>query len=171
MSNANLSRDAGTVLPDIETLTGNSGGAVGPDGSFNIDLIGAGSVSVVGTPGSNTLTISSSGGGISWNVIGSGQTMVVNEGYICTAGGTISLALPATSAVGDKLEVCLDGSTEWVITQPNAASQIRYSGSETTLGVGGTITSTAAGDSITLICETVSSRWICIASIGNLSIV
>lgn len=163
--------DNGTSSPDVETLTGNSGGAVGPDASFNINVVGAGGVAVVGTPGSNTLTIASSGGGISWNVINAGQTMAVNEGYICTAGGTISLALPATSAVGDKLEACLDGSTEWVITQPNAASQIRYSGSETTLGVGGTITSTSVGDSITLICETTDARWVCIASIGNLTIV
>jgi hypothetical protein len=162
--------DNGTSSPDVETLTGNSGGPVGPDSNFDIQIIGSGGVAVAGTPGSNLLTISSSGGGISWNVINASQTMAVNEGYICTSGATISLALPATSAVGDKIEACLDGSTEWVITQPNAATQIRYSGSETTLGVGGTITSTSVGDSITLICETTNARWVCIASIGNLSI-
>jgi len=39
-----------------ETLTGNSGGAVGVDGSNNINTIGAGSITVVGNPSSNTLT-------------------------------------------------------------------------------------------------------------------
>jgi hypothetical protein len=43
----------------IETLTGNSGGAVGPDASFNIDVVGNNTVGIdiVGNPGTNTLTV------------------------------------------------------------------------------------------------------------------
>lgn len=48
----------GTGLPTIETLTGNSGGAVGPDGAFNINILGSSPMSVAGNPGTNTLTIS-----------------------------------------------------------------------------------------------------------------
>lgn len=40
----------------IQTLTGNSGGAVGPNGSGNVNVIGAGALSMVGNPGTNTLT-------------------------------------------------------------------------------------------------------------------
>lgn len=48
----------------IDTLTGNSGGAVGPTAG-NINIVGAGSISVSGNPGTSTLTISdSSGSGI-----------------------------------------------------------------------------------------------------------
>ena len=46
----------GTVL----TLTGNSGGAVGPDGSGNINIIddtSSGTSRIVGSPGTNTLTL------------------------------------------------------------------------------------------------------------------
>ena len=44
---------------DVQTLTGNSGGTVGPDMAGNIDVVGDGvTVDVVGSPGSNTLTIS-----------------------------------------------------------------------------------------------------------------
>ena len=46
---------------DINTITGNSGGAVGPDGFNNINIIGAGSISVAGNPGTNTLTINMAG--------------------------------------------------------------------------------------------------------------
>lgn len=59
---------AGSYLPGsgggipIETITGNSGGAVGPDGANNINIIGSGSISVVGNPGINTLTISAAAG-------------------------------------------------------------------------------------------------------------
>lgn len=46
----------------VETLTGNTGGPVGPDGSDNINVVGDGTtVTVVGNPGTNTLTISAIG--------------------------------------------------------------------------------------------------------------
>src|ERR1700676_189959 len=43
----------------VETLTGNTGGAVGPNGSGNINVVGDGtSITDVGNPGTNTLTFS-----------------------------------------------------------------------------------------------------------------
>jgi len=49
----------GTALADIETLTGNAGGAVGPDGTFDIDIIGVANsgITVTGIPASNELNI------------------------------------------------------------------------------------------------------------------
>lgn len=43
----------------IETLTGNSGGPVGPDATFNIDLVGnnTSGINIVGSPGLNRLTV------------------------------------------------------------------------------------------------------------------
>ena len=48
-----------TALADIETLTGNSGGAVGADAAFNINIVGTSTngINVVGNPGTNTLTV------------------------------------------------------------------------------------------------------------------
>lgn len=45
--------------PVIETITGNTGGGVGPSGTFNINILGNNSsgINVVGNPGTNTLTI------------------------------------------------------------------------------------------------------------------
>ena len=42
-----------------ETLTGNSGGPVGPDAGFNINIVGNNSsgINIVGNPGTNTLTV------------------------------------------------------------------------------------------------------------------
>lgn len=40
----------------VDTLTGNSGGAVGPDLSNNINTVGTGNITIVGNPGTNTLT-------------------------------------------------------------------------------------------------------------------
>lgn len=47
---------------NIEFITGNSGGAVGPDAFYNINLLGTGNITVAGTPGSNLLSISDSSG-------------------------------------------------------------------------------------------------------------
>jgi len=46
-----------------ETITGNVGGAVGPDGADNINFLGGGGLTVTGNPGTFTLTVAPSGGG------------------------------------------------------------------------------------------------------------
>lgn len=58
MSQYDVRSDQGGGNPDIETLTGNIGGPVGPDGAFNINVIGTGNILVTGNPATNTLTIS-----------------------------------------------------------------------------------------------------------------
>jgi hypothetical protein len=45
----------------ILTLTGDSGGAVGPDGANNVNIVGGSDIIAVGDPGTNTLTIDSAG--------------------------------------------------------------------------------------------------------------
>lgn len=49
----------GTPGSDLRTLTGNTGGAISGDASYNINLLGAGSVTVTGS--GNTLTITDGG--------------------------------------------------------------------------------------------------------------
>lgn len=63
MSQAGAIASTGGVGPTVvETLTGNSGGPVGPTGN-NINVVGDGtSVTVAGNPGTSTLTISLVGG-------------------------------------------------------------------------------------------------------------
>lgn len=60
----------GTILPDIETLTADIGGAVGPDAAFNINILGGTNVTTAGNPGTNTITINTAGG-----AVGTGQTI------------------------------------------------------------------------------------------------
>jgi hypothetical protein len=121
--------------------------------------------------GSNSITIAAVGSGINWQVIGASQTLAISNGYFCTTGGALSLALPAVSAVGDTIEVVLDGSTSWTITQPNAATRIRIGNQQTTLGVGGSLASTAVGDWVELVCETANARWCCAIKSGNITVV
>lgn len=149
----------------VETLTGNTGGAVGPDGAHNIFVLGAGSISVGGNPGTNTLTITHTGIN-TWNRISASQTLAVNNGYFCIGGATLSLLLPAVSIVGDTINVVLVGSTGWIVTQ-GAGQQIIIGNQQTTGGVGGSLSSTQQGDSITLVCLTANLIWVVINSMGN----
>ena len=54
-----LSSTGGSGGLVIETITGNSGGPVGPDATFNINLLGNNTlgIDIIGNPGTNTLTI------------------------------------------------------------------------------------------------------------------
>lgn len=56
-----LTFNQSAVTGVINTITGNSGGAVSPDAANNINLVAAGALTVTGTPLTNTLTISISG--------------------------------------------------------------------------------------------------------------
>lgn len=98
-------------------------------------------------------------------------SMTVQTGYFCVAaGGALTLGLPAVAVLGDTIRVSLDGATSWQITQPNAGSQIRFGNQTTTVGVGGSLTSTAQGDSIELVART-TNLWVCESAMGNITIV
>lgn len=172
MSQAGLNNVAGS-LPStvVETLTGNSGGAVGPDGSHNINVIGSGAISVAGNPGTNTLTITSSGMGLMWSTISASQTLAVNHGYLCVSpGGALSLLLPAVSTLGDIIEITLDGATSFTVTQ-GAGQSVRYGNQSTTAGVGGSLATTQQGDTLRLVCQTANLKWNVLSSMGNLTVV
>ncbi len=155
----------------VVTLTGNSGGAVDPDGSGNINVVGSSGTTVTGNPATHTLTITVAGSGMTWNTIAASQTLAVDNGYFCTGGAGLSLALPAVSNAGDTIAIVLDGSTSWTITQPNAGTQIRIANAQTTLGVGGTLASTQQGDTVWLVCETANARWVATDTTGNITVV
>lgn len=85
----------GTVKKDIETITGDVGGAVGADAAFNINLLSDNFLTVTGVPGTNTLTISMDGA-----VLGTGQTI----GAVTADLVTINLgATPTTYIIEAKV--------------------------------------------------------------------
>lgn len=150
----------------ITTITGNSGTG-GPDATGDMQFLGSGGVNV--SVSSNVATITSSGAGLSWNVVGTNQTAAVNNGYIFTSGGALTISLPAVSAPGDILSVTLDGSTSVQITQ-GVGQRIVYGNQMTTSGATGTLTSTAQGDALILVCSVANTRWNVISSMGNLTV-
>lgn len=154
----------------ILTLTGNTGGAVPPTAN-NVNIVGTGSVSVAGNPGTSTLTISVAGDGQTWQTISASQALVSRNGYICISpGGALLLSLPATSVLGDIIDVTLDGATSFAITQ-GAGQQIRIGSQQTTAGAGGSLTTTQQGDTLRLVCQTANLKWNVLSSVGNFTVV
>ena len=102
-----------------------------------------------------------------WKTITTSQALTVDTGYICISpGGALSLSLPAVSAVGNIIEITLDGSTSFSITQ-GAGQQIRVGNLATMAGVGGSLTSTQQGDSIRMVCSVTNLKWNVLSSMGN----
>ena len=96
-----------SLNPPIETLTGNVGGAVGPTGN-NINVVGSGSITVTGNPGTSTLTITYTGATpsniayVSVNHGASPYTALATDYYISAdvTGGVITIRLPNAPIVG-----------------------------------------------------------------------
>lgn len=152
-----------------EFFQGNSGGPVGPDVNDTIFLLGSGNITVTGNPLTNTLTISNTGFS-AFTRIFADQTLAVNNAYACVGGGVLNLTLPATSALGDFIEITLDGSTGFTILQ-NAGQSIKLGNLTTTVGVGGSLTTTAQGDSILIRCSETDLKWNVFSSMGNFLVV
>ena len=143
-------------------------GSTGADPVPNTITAGAG---MVVTNGAGTISLSTTGGGIKWNVVSTNQAMLVDNGYdAISPGGALTFSLPATSAVGDEVVLTLDGATSWQITQ-GAAQQIRMGTSQTTSGAGGSLTSNQQGDTVTLVCTVANTRWNVLSSMGNITVV
>lgn len=171
MSQQGALGDGGTVLPDIETLTGDSGGAVGPDGLFNINILGGTGINIVGNPGTNTLTVNTTGGFLTWNrVAGPAVPLAVDNGYIPTNAALVTLTLPAISVVGDEIAIIGEGAGGWVIAQ-NAGQSIQFGNLSTTIGVGGSLASTNRYDTVTLICRVANTTWSVLSNVGVLNVI
>ena len=127
-------------------------------------------VSIVNTAGA--ITINAVGSGLTWTVVtGASQSAAVNSGYIANNAGTVTVTLPATSAVGSIVAVTgINNATGWTIAQ-NAGNQIFFGSASTTSGTGGSLSSTKTYDTVYLLCTTVNANWTVISSIGNITVV
>ena len=142
-------------------------GSTGADPVASTLTAGTG-VSITNAAGS--ITVASTGGGIAWtNVTGTTQTIAAHNAYLSNNAGTVTFTLPATSTIGDVFEIVgVQGA--WTIAQA-AGQQVALGTAASTVGVTGTVSSTAVGDTITCVATTTgaSSIWRAFGSVGNLS--
>lgn len=152
----NLAGGGGGGSP-VETLTGNSGGAVPPTGN-NINVVGTGGVLVTGNPGASTLTITVGGGGFTWTDKAASFNALAENGYFCTAA--LTATLPAAPAEGDTVEfIC---TTTGIVVVPNAGQSIQINNVSTSTSA----TNSAAGDALELIYRSTGTTWWCLSKEG-----
>jgi len=153
---------------DVNTLTGDSGGAISPS-SGNINILGGTGVSTAGS--GSTITINVTGAGLEYvEVTGTTQAMAVNIGYVANNGALVTLTLPAVAAFGSVVAVVGKGAGGWRIAQ-NAGQTIHQNSTDSTTGVGGSVSSTAQYNSAYLVCITANTDWVVYGSEGVLTFV
>lgn len=91
-------------------------------------------------------------------VTGTTAVMQVGKFYIANNAAQVSLELPATSALGDLLEIAGKGAGGWRITQL-INQQIIVGSNSSTVGVAGYLESTNRRDSIVLKCVVANTTW------------
>jgi len=154
MSQYFINNDNAPGTVDIVTITGNSGGAVPPNASGNINILGTAPITVTGSIGSNTLTISLSGAGFVWSDQSISFPALANNGYFLTAA--LTAALPASPSNGDTIEfITTTASTILILAN---TGQTLYNGSMAS-SVAGTLSASAIGNSLELIYRSTDQSW------------
>lgn len=180
---ASSSRDISdmmTLSTDVSSVnhTGNPEGVVAANpSSFCHDPV-SGNVYIKGSGSGNTgwFQIPTNGSGVnSWIDVTSGASptnMVQNTGYYSDdPASNITFNLPAT-AVRDSVIRITNRQASFNFTIAQASGQsIQFGNQVTTTGAGGSITSTAKGDSIEMICVVANTTWQVLSSMGNLNFV
>jgi len=94
--------------------------------------------------------------------------MFAGQNYITVSpGGTLTLALPHTAAIGTQITVIGYTATGWVITQ-YANQRVIWNGQQTTLGTGGSLASATSLSNVTLRCVVPNLIWVATAWSGSL---
>lgn len=123
------------------------------------------------TPGANTITIASIPG-ITWNEeTGTSNTMAVDQGYVSSNAGLVTLTLPDTAVFGSIIRVVGKGAGGWLIAQNAGESIIWDEASSTTVGVGGSLASSDDFDSVEILCTVANTTWTVLSSKGNITVV
>ncbi len=170
--------NASITLQKLNVATGTAASAALFNTDAGIATVAGATINIVGASGittsgaGNTVTVTANPSSIfPWSVITVSQTAAVNNGYFINSVGSMNLALPAVSAVGDVIEaiVVSNGST-LNITQA-AGQQIFFGNTNTTLGAGGSLQSTSIGDAIKLVCRTANTVWYVASTMGNFTVV
>jgi len=126
-------------------------------------------IAIASTSGS--IVISNTLPEASWvDVTATTQTIVIGMSYSASNSGLVTFTLPTTSIYGATFTI-MTGSTSggWKLAQ-NAGQIVQFGSVTTTSGTGGSLASTAQGDSITLVCYVANTKWQLVASTGNITV-
>jgi len=108
---------------------------------------------------------------LSWSeVTDTSQAAVVDSGYIANNGALVTITLPATAVVGDRVAIAGKGAGLWKIAQ-NALQVIHFGTLDSTIGITGYLAATARYDCIELLCITANTDWVVRSVQGVITVV
>lgn len=121
---------------------------------------------------SGTITISSTAASADFIVVsGTSQAMLSNNTYQANNASLVTLTLPATSNLGDRIMVTGFGAGGWTIAQ-GSGQQIIMGNQSSTLGAGGSLSSVNQYDGIDLVCVVANTTWqTIVGSQGTLTLI
>lgn len=159
----------------ISGINGVNVGSVASVVSVNGDHLGSTTITagsgITVTPGANTVTISASGSGFSWNdVISGSATLAASNGYVIHNAGATTLTLPTNSALGDTIQI-VGRQGIWAIIY-NTGQYIQF-GNVSTTPTSGQLSATDAHDCVTLVCTIPSGTspvFTVTNSVGNITV-
>lgn len=141
----------------VETITGDSGGALSPAAN-NLNILGRSGSKTSGA--ASTLTIKSP----PFSQVGASATSALNSGEFVTAAVTRTLPVSAGLADGD-LFIYVATTAGLLVIQSVGAQKIRIGSSISSAA--GTASSTAAGDSVSLRFDATQGFFLAVSVVGN----
>lgn len=123
------------------------------------------------TNGAGSISLAVSTGGFAWtDATNATYALAAQNGYITNRGGGVTYTLPANGTLGDVIKIV--GKAGLATIAQNAGQQICFGNDASTVGVGGSIVATDAGDCVSLRCITAGANtvWRVENSMGNWTI-
>ena len=124
---------------------------------------------VLTSDGTNWTSAAPAGGALVWSVITANQTAAINHGYICNKAGLLTLTLPSTAAVGSVIafvNINTAAGSQFLSANPGQLNLGNVAATANT----GTLTSTALGDIVFLVCTTANTTWYAYGVQGNITV-
>lgn len=120
--------------------------------------------------GAGSITISSTGGGLTWNDIGTTSvTAAADNGYQPDNVSLVTITLPTFAPQFSVVAIAGRGNGGWKIAQ-NAGQNIQFGKQSTTSGVTGFLASTNQYDCVYLLCTVTSTTFTVLNAVGNLTV-
>jgi hypothetical protein len=167
---------AGLAFPAYIASAPTSTTTQGPFGPFQI-----GQLIIVPNVGAWVLVgLSTVGGTLSaiWDQVvqsvidstGTTQQMLAGASYIADNAALLTFTLPAVAPQGSTLQVVGNGAGGWTIHQ-NAGQVINFNAASTTVGVGGSLSSSNRYNCVELMCTIANTAWTVMNNEGTLTVV
>lgn len=138
---------------------------VTPGGTQNVALVDSN-----GQFGSTATLPPSLGGAMTWTeVTGTSQAAAVNNGYITNNVALVTVTLPSTAAVGQRVAITGKGAGLWKLAQ-NSGQTVHYGSTDSTTGATGYLAATVRYDCVEVQCTTANTDWVVIRSVGTITV-